>query len=233
MGPDAPIGLWLTVIAFGVYHGVNPAMGWPLAVANGLSARRDRAVFATLWPLGTGHLLAMAIVLLPFAMLARYVQWSQELRAAAGALVLLFGVYRLADRRHPRFLARIRPTQLAWWSFLTATAHGAALMLVPITLSLCRSPVAAPSLADASFAVAPAHAALMTLIGLGVATAAMVAAVHTLAMLASGLAIAWAVYRYLGLKFLRQSWFNLDALWALSLVLTGGAGFAMAIWGER
>ena len=53
--------LWLTVAAFGVYHGLNPAMGWPLAVANGLSQRAGRAVFATLLPLGAGHLAAMAV----------------------------------------------------------------------------------------------------------------------------------------------------------------------------
>jgi hypothetical protein len=61
--------LWFTVVAFGIYHGVNPAMGWPLAVANGLAARRGGAVFATLMPLGAGHLLAMAVAVLPFALL--------------------------------------------------------------------------------------------------------------------------------------------------------------------
>jgi hypothetical protein len=40
-------------------------------------------------------------------------------------------------RRHPRFLARIKPTQLALWSFAVATAHGAGLMLLPIYLGLC------------------------------------------------------------------------------------------------
>jgi hypothetical protein len=34
-----------------------------------------------------------------------------------GLLVVGMGVYLLINRRHPRFLARIRPTQLALWSF--------------------------------------------------------------------------------------------------------------------
>ena len=34
-----PAGLWLAVVASGVYHGVNPAMGWPLAVSAGLMER--------------------------------------------------------------------------------------------------------------------------------------------------------------------------------------------------
>ncbi len=54
-------------------------------------------------------------------------------------LVIAVGIYLLINRRHPRFLARIRPTQLALWSFAVATAHGAGLMLVPIYLGLCRT----------------------------------------------------------------------------------------------
>lgn len=222
MPADTAIGLWLAVIGLGVYHGLNPAMGWPLAVANGLTARRGGAVFATVLPLGAGHLLAMAVVLLPFALLARLVEWQPVLRAGAGALVLGFGLYRLIVRRHPRALARIPPTQLAWWSFLMATAHGAALMLLPITLSLCRP---AP---ETGTAMPVAHAALFSLMAPGGAVAVAVALVHTLAMFASGSLMAWTVYRWVGLKFLRQSWFNLDALWAASLIVAGAAGIAMA-----
>jgi multisubunit Na+/H+ antiporter MnhB subunit len=40
-------------------------------------------------------------------------------------------------------------------------------------------------------------------------------------MIAAGGILAWLVYRYLGLKFLSRSWFNLDATWASSLILVG------------
>ena len=206
---DGTASLWLTAVALGVYHGLNPAMGWPLAVANGLSARSGAAVFATLVPLAVGHLLAIGVALVPFALVAWYLQWSREIRIGAGALVLGFGVYRLVQRRHPRLLARVRPTQLVWWSFLMANAHGAGLMLLPVTVGLC-----APT------ALAPA--------GSGVAGALMVAAVHTLAMGLAGVAIAWGVYRYLGLSFLRRAWLNLDAVWAVSLIVAGAAGLAFA-----
>jgi hypothetical protein len=204
---------WLGVVGFGVYHGLNPSMGWPLAVANGLAARRDTAVFATGLPLGLGHLLAMAVVLVPFTLLAWYVEWSRAVRIGTGLLVLGFGVLRLARPRHPRFLARVPPTRLAWWSFLMATAHGAGLMLVPIALGLC-----------ASEAEQHNHVA----IGTGVTTALLMALVHTAVMLACGLALAWTVYRWLGLRFLSRGWFNLETVWALSLVLTGAVASAMA-----
>jgi hypothetical protein len=227
---NATAALWLTVVAIGVYHGLNPAMGWPLAVANGMAARRDGAVFATLLPLGGGHFMAMAVVLVPFAWLSWYVEWSRAIRLGAGALVLLFGIYTLIERRHPRALARIRPTQIAWWSFLMATAHGAGLMLMPFMLGLCAT---APTAVDASRAAAVrdlGHASVMNYMAQSnVATATAVAVVHTLAMMLAGLAMAWAVYRYLGLRFLRRAWLNLDLVWGASLVIAGAAGVALAL----
>src|SRR5665811_2444684 len=113
-------------------------MGWPLAVSAGLMERSSRALVAALWPLTAGHLLAMLLVLLPFAVLVALVEWQRQIQIGASLLVIGFGVFRLVDRRHPRALARIRPAQLGLWSFAVAIAHGAGLMLVPIYLGLCR-----------------------------------------------------------------------------------------------
>ena len=199
-------------------------MGWPIAVANGMSQHRASAVLATLLPLGGGHFAAMAVVLVPFAWLNWYVEWGRAIRLGAGALVLLFGLFKLIKRRHPRALARVRPTQLAWWSFLMATAHGAGLMLVPFMLGLCTTAPSAENPVDA------AHANVMTYLAQSsTATAILVAAVHTLAMMFAGLAMAWAVYRYLGLHFLRRMWLDLEGVWAGSLIIAGAAGIAIAL----
>jgi hypothetical protein len=127
-------------------------------------------------------------------------------------------------------LARIRPTRLAWWSFLMATAHGAGLMLLPFMLGLC---VTAPATVEGTGAVARlelAHATLMSYLARSnVAVAVSVAAVHTLAMMLAGLGMAWVVYRYLGLRFLRRAWLNLDAVWGTSLIVAGAAGAGMAM----
>ncbi len=224
----ASAALWLTIVAVGLYHGLNPAMGWPLAVANGMAARRPGALFATLLPLGGGHFAAMAVVLVPFAWLSWYVQWSRPIRLGAGAVVVGFGIYKLLQRRHPRALARIRPTQLAWWSFLMATAHGAGLMLVPFMLGLCATAPAAGG-AAASLPELGHETVMNYLARSNVATAVAVAAVHTLAMVLAGIAMAWAVYRYLGLAFLRRVWLDLDLVWGASLVIAGLAGAAMAL----
>ena len=54
------------------------------------------------------------------------------------------------------------------------------------------------------------------------------AIVHAIAMIAAGGCLAWLVYRYLGLKFVSRSWFNLDAVWAASLILVGGLSLAVS-----
>lgn len=185
-------------------------MGWPLAVSAGLMDKSPRALIAALWPLSIGHLLAVLLIILPFAVLAALVAWQRQIQIGASLLVIAFGIFRLVNRRHPRALARIRPTQLGLWSFVVAIAHGAGLMLVPIYLGLCRA-------AESD----NGHIATSVLVGANLGTAVEVALVHSAAMIAAGGLSAWLVYRYLGLKFVSRSWFNLDAVWATSLILVG------------
>jgi hypothetical protein len=215
--------LWAGVVAIGIYHGLNPAMGWPLAVARGLEQKRGAAVFGSWMPLGAGHLLAMATVLVPFAVLAWLLQWSREIRVVVGLGVLLFGLSQLVLPQRHRRLARIKPSQLALWSFLMATAHGAALMLLPILVGLCNAPAT----------TAPTSlfhpAAAMDLMRTGLGAAVLVSLVHTAAMIGSGLSAAWIVYRYLGLRALRAAWLNLEKVWALGLIASGGAAVMTAL----
>ena len=192
-------------------------MGWPLAVSAGLMERRSRALLAALWPLAAGHLLAMLLVLLPFALLIALVEWQRPIQISASLLVIAFGIFRLADRRHPT-LARIPPTQLGLWSFTVAIAHGAGLMLVPIYLGLCRE--AQPD---------KGHAAAATLIHADLSMAVLVAFVHAIAMVAAGGSLAWLAYRYLGLKFIARSWFNLETSWAASLILVGAIALVFSL----
>ena len=69
----------------------------------------------------------------------------------------------------------------------------------------------------------------MDLMRTSVRTAVAVSLVHTAAMIGSGLAAAWVVYRYLGLRALRSAWLDLDKVWALGLMASGGAAVATAV----
>ena len=163
-------------------------------------------------------MLAVLVALLPFSLLAALVGWQQQIQIGASLLVIGFGIFLFVKRRHLRVLARIRPTQLGLWSFAVAIAHGAGLMLVPIYLGLCRA-------ADLN----RAHEAAGALINANLGIAVLVSVVHSVAMIAAGGLLAWLVYRYLGLKFVSRSWFNLDATWAVSLILVGTSSLALSI----
>jgi hypothetical protein len=204
------IGLWSAIAASGAYHGINPAMGWPLAVSNALMERSDRALFAALGYLAFGHALAVLAVTLPFGMLLVLLAWQREIQMGASLLVIGFGIFLMIWRHHPRVLARIPPTRLAFWSFTIAIAHGAGLMLVPLYLGLCQA-------SDAD----QGHLAAQTLIGANLGMALMVSLVHVVTMITVGGMLAWLAYRYIGLKFVTRLWFNLNVIWALSLILVG------------
>jgi hypothetical protein len=191
-------------------------MGWPLAVSVGLMERSSRALVAALGYLAAGHVLAMLVAMVPFALLAALFAWQREVQIGAGVLLVGFGAFQLVRRRHPRLLARIRPARLGLWSFAVAVAHGAGLMLVPIYLGLCR-----PSDTDRG------HAAAGALINADLGMALVVSAVHAAAMVAAGGLLAWLAYRHLGLRFISRSWFNLDAVWAASLILVGAVALTV------
>jgi hypothetical protein len=89
-------------------------------------------------------------------------------------------------------------------------------MLVPIYLGLCRA-------ADQD----RGHDAAG--IDSNLEMAVLVSFVHSAAMIAAGGFLAWLVYRYLGLKFVSRSWFNLDATWAFSLILVGALSLAISV----
>lgn len=211
------MALWLAVIASGVYHGINPAMGWPLAVSAALMERKQRALLGALGPLAIGHFAAMFLIILPFSMLAVLVFWQREIRIAAALLLIAFGFFRFINRRHPLLLARIAPTKLALWSFVVAISHGAGLMLVPIYLGLFQTEELASS-----------QQAANALMANNIVMALLVSFVHGVAMIASGGLMAILVYRWLGLTFVSRSWFNLDGFWALSLIAIGLIGLVLA-----
>ncbi|MEM6665489.1 MAG: hypothetical protein AAF638_03710 [Pseudomonadota bacterium] len=216
-GETTAAALWWAVVASGVYHGVNPGMGWPLAVSAALMERARKHLYTALAGLAAGHLIAMAAILLPFSFLFMLVRWQREIQIGASLLVIALGIYLLINRRHPRFLARVPPSRLALWSFLAAMAHGAGLMLVPIYLGICRT-----------IETNAGHAAANTLIGGNLTIAAIVAVAHTAAMMLSGGLIALGVYHWLGLRFLSKGWFNLDVAWALSLIVVGVVSLAFS-----
>jgi uncharacterized membrane protein len=205
---------WLALTALGAYHGLNPAMGWLFAVALGLQEQRRGAVLQALPPIALGHAIAISLTVLLVGV-AQIVVPLDVLRYVCAGVLILFGLYKLVRRRHPRWVGmRVGFRDLTAWSFLMASAHGAGLMLIPVVLGLASAE---------QMQGAHAHGAHMgTMTGSATVLADLaVVGVHTLAMFAVMGALAVVVYEKLGVMMLKRAWFNLDLLWTGTLVAAG------------
>jgi hypothetical protein len=197
---------WITLLALGAWHGLNPGMGWLFAVSRGLQERRGGAVVEALPPIALGHALAISVALVVVAVGRATIPLS-AMRWVTAAVLIGFGVSRLFRHRHPRWVGmRVGFRDLTVWSFLMATAHGAGLMVAPLFVV----DAARPSChADAGLTLSgPLDYLVATL-------------AHTAAMLAVAAVIALVVYYKVGLALLRRAWFNLDWLWAIALIAAG------------
>jgi len=205
--------LWalLVIAALGAYHGLNPAMGWLFAVALGMQDRDRGAVLRALPPIAAGHELSLVIVAGLVAGLGLLTD-PAALRLAAGIALVTFGLFRfLKPRAHPRWTTmRVNRRELAWWSFLMSSAHGAGLMVAPLLIG-----------AGAADAAAHDHALEAAGQGAAVLTGAVGLLLHVGAMVAVMGVVALLVYDRVGVAVLRKAWINLDGVWAAAFV---GAG---------
>jgi hypothetical protein len=203
---------WGAILVLGAYHGINPGMGWLFAVALGMQQGSARGVWRALPPIALGHALAVGVVILA-AGLVQLVVPLHVLKLVVASILLTLGFYKLWRQRHPRFGGmQVGFRDLATWSFLMASAHGAGLMVLPFVMELPAG-VAAAGAGHAHHAAAPGNGPM--------AVAFMALGVHTVAYLLVMAGAAWVVYRKLGLALLRTAWFNMDWLWAAALVVTG------------
>lgn len=203
------------LLVLGAVHGINPGMGWLFAVALGLQERDRRAVWRALPPLALGHAAAIGIAIAVAAALGQALP-AEQLKWLVATLLVGLGGYKLVWHRHPRGGMRVGARDLAVWSLLMATAHGAGLMALPFVL---------PAPEHAGHAAHAGHAGGMLLAGMagteshlpGLAATLL----HSAGYLAATMFAAVLVYEKLGVGVLRRAWVNLDLVWACALILTG------------
>ncbi|MBV9304424.1 MAG: hypothetical protein JOY62_06065 [Acidobacteriaceae bacterium] len=197
---------WPALFLLGAYHGINPGMGWLFAVAVGMQQNSAQAVVYSLVPIALGHALAIGVAVLIGALL-QIVLPLLYLKIAVGAALVALGVYRVVRSHHFRWGGmQMGFRELAIWSFLMASAHGAGLMVLPLVLTLPPMPAA--------------HHAHMGRFG-DPLTAILATLVHTIGYLTLTGAVALVVYQSLGLALLRKAWLNFDLVWAVALIATG------------
>ena len=196
------------LLGLGAFHGLNPAMGWLFATWIGLQQHARRALVAALGPIAIGHAASMGLTVLVVEEL-RVLASDTAIRISGATALVAVAIWRIArSHRHPRWVGmRLKRRELALWSFLMSTAHGAGLMLIPVVVGMgvrSRGDMVMPS------SLAPLAGAVV---------------IHTAAMVAVAGAIALVVYEFLGVGILRRGWLNLDRLWPYAL----GAGAAATL----
>jgi hypothetical protein len=207
---------WLGLVGLGAFHGLNPAMGWLLAVALGLQDGRRAAVWRALPAIALGHEASVAVA--AALVTGLHVVASSDVLRMASALVLLgFGALKLLrpGAAHVRWVGLpLGWWELVAWSFLMSSAHGAGLMLAPLLLGLPATTHTHDDLAGLGSDFGALSPTMLLQAGAAVL-------VHTLAMLLVMGAVAALVYEKLGVGVLRRAWLNLDLVWAVALLTAG------------
>lgn len=164
---------WLAVAGLGALHGLNPAGGWPLAVAWGVRSRDRAQVLRALLPIAAGHFASVALVVVA-------VVWGLSmdrvaLQVLAGGLFAVAAIVHLSGRMPRVARAPAGHAGLALWSFMMSTVHGAGLMLVPALVPLCTGDVSVLAMTESG-------PLTLALAALGIHTAAMLAAIGLVAV---------------------------------------------------
>lgn len=204
---------WLSLLLLGAAHGINPAMGWLFAVGRGLQRRDRREVWRALGPLAVGHAVAIGVAVVAALALGEVIP-ARWLRWVVAATLVGVGVDGLLCHRHVSLGGmRVGARELATWSFLVASVHGAGLMVLPFVLGARPAP---------GTMLHHHHEAAMMVGGGGVDTLGITAPlIHTLGYLLVTAALAVVVYEKVGLGILRRAWINVNVLWAASLIVAG------------
>lgn len=203
----------LTALALlGFFHGIDPGMGWLFAVSFGLQERSRKALLRVLPFVALGHEAAIGLMVVILTITSSLFA-AKAVVLTGGSILLLYGLWLLRGRHHVRWVGmRLSRWQLAGWSFVMSSAHGAGLMLVAVFAWGPDEKVSALDLRQGAGHVLVNGAEAM--------------AVHVGAMIATTGVVALLVYQMLGLRVLRALWFNLDRVWAFALV---GAGIATVL----
>ena len=195
------VGRWVALAGLGAFHGLNPGMGWLFAVALGLQQQSRIAVWRALPPIALGHALSIGLMVALILGL-RTTLPETPLRWIAAVAIGGFALFRIWRKKHFTWVGmRVGFRDLTLWSFLMASAHGAGLMLAPLLLGenpLCGAGDGGTLLKGGFTMVA----------------------VHTAAHLVIAATLAWLVYEIVGLRILRQAWFNIDHVWIGALLIT-------------
>ena len=91
---------WLAFAGLGMFHGLNPAMGWLFAVALGLHRQGRRTIQLALLPMAAGHAISIWVVAASVMVMGTLVN-TAAIHLIAGSVLIVWAVYDwLYGHRH-------------------------------------------------------------------------------------------------------------------------------------
>jgi hypothetical protein len=200
---------WITLIAFlailGIYHGINPSMGWPFSLLLAFRYGRLSVIFAASLAISLGHAVSVAVLMIPFILLNIATGIGLKL---AGILLIFLGIYRILRPQQHRYAGlSIGLASMILWGFFTGLAHGSGLVLVPVAEELRISGISGHSEMHATSATISISLSIV---------------IHTVFFFATLVIITLLAYKLLGTILVKIVWkLNYDLLWSLSIIGIG------------
>ena len=189
----------LFFLSLGIYHGINPGMGWLFSVSIAMQKESTKKIFTSQIPIALGHLASLIVTLIIFETLKNIIPIYYT-KIFFASILILFGAYKIFDRAHMNWVKmNVGNRDLVLWSFLMASSHGAGLMLIP------------------GFNTEAKHHTIINIFKSGI----MPLALHMIGMIIISTTIAYVVYKVIGLRILRTAWVNFDYLWSYALIIGG------------
>jgi hypothetical protein len=197
---------WITLIAFlailGIYHGINPSMGWPFSLLLAFRYGRLSVIFASSLAISLGHAVSVAVLMIPFILLNIATGIGLKL---AGILLIFLGIYRILRPQQHRYAGlSIGLASMTLWGLFTGLAHGSGLVLVPVAEEMRISGISGHSEMHATISIS------------------LSIVIHTAFFFATLVIITLLAYKLLGTILIRIVWkLNYDLLWSLSIIGIG------------
>ena len=189
----------LFFLTLGVYHGINPGMGWLFSVSIAMQKESTRKIFTSQIPIAVGHLASLIVTLAIFETLKNIIPIHYT-KIFFASVLIIFGAYKIYDRAHMNWVKmNVGNIDLVIWSFLMASSHGAGLMLIP------------------GFNTQSGHHSVIHIFKSGLLPLVS----HMAGMIIISTTIAYFVYKVIGLRILRTAWVNFDYLWSYALIIGG------------
>ena len=111
-------GLITYFLILGVYHGINPGMGWLFSVAIAMQKESTIKIFTTHLPIALGHLLSLLIVVILYEAVKHFIPFHFT-KIIFAILLVIFGIYKLYNKCYTfRFVHLVFSNDIGSWSWI-------------------------------------------------------------------------------------------------------------------